>query len=78
MKAGAANFQVLARLNADQSTIKDCYVVPREMYAGLPLSIGVRNARSVEQYRVPSLEAAVKRIAAKASEPQRFHGLLLT
>lgn len=73
----STSFHVLARLNADQSTIKDCYVVPRPMYATLPLSIGVRNARSVEQYRVPTLEAAIKWLVAKANEPQRLHSLLL-
>jgi DNA invertase Pin-like site-specific DNA recombinase len=75
---GLASFHIMARLQPDQSTIRDCYVVPHEMYAGMPLTIELRNARSVEQYRVPNLETAIKRLLQKAKEPQRFHGLLLT
>jgi DNA invertase Pin-like site-specific DNA recombinase len=77
-RVGSASFHILARLDADQSTVKDCYVVPREMYSELPLSIGVRNPRLVEQYRVSSLEAAIKHLVARVHEPQRFHGLMLT
>ena len=58
----SARFHILARLNPDRTTIQDFFVVPGDLYTLLPLTFGVRNPRSVDQYRYRTLDAAIRHL----------------
>lgn len=73
----SANFHVLMRLEADRCTIRDCYVVPRDVFRTLPISFKLRNRRAIDQYRLPNLNAALKQLIDKAKEPPRIYGRVL-
>jgi hypothetical protein len=74
---GSASLHILARLNPDQCTIRDCYLVPREFYNSTPLAFRVRNSPTVNRYRFAGLMAVTRHLIDKANEPQRFRSLTL-
>jgi DNA invertase Pin-like site-specific DNA recombinase len=73
----SANFHILMRVEADGCTIKDCYVVPRDVLNTLPISFQLRNRRAIDHYRLPNLTAALKQLIDRAKEPPRIYNRVL-